>query len=155
MAQVPQAHLWLAGSGPLEGQLKDQVAKLNLTQRIHFIGWQSNPTPFFKAADIFVCPSRHEPLGSIFIESWIHKVPVISTASEGPASAITNNIDGLLTPIDDVNELATAINKLIASKTMRIELINNGMKTYNKNHSEEHIVAQYIEFFKKILKNKQ
>lgn len=153
MSKVQNAHLWLAGTGPLENQLKAQAATLGLSERIHFLGWQYNPSQFFKAADIFVCPSRHEPLGSIVIESWIHELPVVATASEGPSSLITDGIDGLLTVIDDVDELASAINKLIDDKSLRKNLVDNALINYEKNHCESKIVSQYIDFFQSIIKN--
>ena len=39
------------------------------------------------AADLLVCPSRHEPLGNVVIEAWAAGVPVVATASDGPAGA--------------------------------------------------------------------
>ena len=39
---------------------------------------------YVAAADCFVMPSRHEPLGNVVLEAWATGVPCVTTASEGP-----------------------------------------------------------------------
>ena len=39
------------------------------------------------AADLLVCPSLHEPLGNVVIEAWSAGLPVVATASDGPAGS--------------------------------------------------------------------
>ena len=152
---VPKAHLWLAGEGPSEAELRKLAENLGLSERIHFLGWQKDPTPFFKAADIFVCPSRHEPLGNVVLEGWVHDIPVVATASEGPSILIKDNFNGLLTKLNDEYDLSGAINKLISDTELRKVLRKNAIDTYEKNFSQSIVIKKYLEFFQKILKNNE
>ncbi|MBT4939313.1 MAG: glycosyltransferase, partial [Rhodospirillaceae bacterium] len=70
VARVPNTYLWLAGEGPLRGELELLAEKLGIKPRTRFLGWRDDPEALFAAADLFICPSRHEPLGNVVIESW-------------------------------------------------------------------------------------
>ena len=42
MPKIPDAYLWIAGSGPLEKKLKGQVKRLKLDRRVKFLGWRED-----------------------------------------------------------------------------------------------------------------
>ena len=155
LAQVDDAILWLAGDGPEEAALKKLCAELNLTERVRFLGWRNDVAALMETADLFICPSRHEGLGSIVVESWLHNCPIIATASQGPGELIDNNETGLLTPIDDVDALGDAIKSLIADPAEAKKLADNAHKKYMDKHSKAVIVNQYHEFFHNVAGKKK
>ena len=150
LQQIPNAILWLAGAGPEEANLKALCHKLGLDERVRFLGWRTDVTTLMASVDLFVCPSRHEGLGSIVMESWAHRCPIIATNSQGPGEAITDGISGLLTPIDDADALANAIGKVLESDDLRRALIEGGTRVYAEGYSKTHIVQQYVEFYSRI-----
>ncbi|MCO1333355.1 glycosyltransferase [Microbulbifer sp. OS29] len=150
--QIPNATLWLAGSGPEESKLKSLCQKLGLEQRVRFLGWRNDVTALMRTADLFVCPSRHEGLGSIVMESWAHRCPIVATDSQGPGEVITSGKTGLITPIDNVAELAKAIKSVIESPALRQSLIENAADEYAKTYSKQVIVDSYIELYDKLMK---
>ncbi|MFC6670336.1 glycosyltransferase [Marinobacterium aestuariivivens] len=87
LADLPDVMLWLAGSGPEETSLKALCSQLGLDERVRFLGWRDDVTTLMRTADLFVCPSRHEGLGSIVMESWAHGCPIVATNSQGPAKS--------------------------------------------------------------------
>ena len=96
MAQVPKAHLWLAGSGPLDSALKAQAGQLGIADRVHFLGWRGDAISLIAAADVLVCSSRLEPLGNVVLEGWAQGTPVVAAAAKGPDSLIDEGESGLL-----------------------------------------------------------
>nr|WP_217637444.1 glycosyltransferase [Desulfuromusa kysingii] len=151
MAQMPDVILWLAGSGPEEQNLKKQCHELGLDERIRFLGWRTDVTALMRTADVFVCPSRHEGLGSIVMESWFHGCPIIATNSQGPGEVIEDGVTGLLTPVDQVEALVTGINRLLKDRKGRNTLIANGKTHYHQHYCKEVIVGMYESFFSEIL----
>ena len=113
VARVPDVYLWLAGDGPLRGELEAQAEKLGIKPRVRFLGWRSDTGPLLAAADIFVCPSRHEPLGNVVIEAWAHGTPVVAADSLGPGTLIEQGKTGLLVPVDDAAAMAAALRSLV------------------------------------------
>lgn len=149
-AKVKEAYFWIIGEGPLKEELLSLSQALKISSRIRFIPWQKDPGSFYKAADIFVCPSRHEPLGNVILEAWSHGLPVIATASQGALELITNG-QGLLVPLDNSISLADTLNRLISHPKEKSILGSKGF-TYVKNHfSAENVVEEYLAFFNKIL----
>ncbi|EUC70044.1 glycosyl transferase family 1 [Alcanivorax sp. 97CO-5] len=147
LQSIPDAVLWLAGSGPEEVALKRRCETLGLTGRVRFLGWRSDVTSLMRTADLFVCPSRHEGLGSIVLESWAHSCPIVATRSQGPAELIDHGATGLLTPVDDPQTLAEAINLLLRDTRLREQLVEAGRQHYHACYSRTKIVGRYLEFF--------
>ena len=62
-------HLVIVGDGPMYRELVKQTRRQAWGTRVHWAGWQSDPDPYYALADLFVCPSRHEPLGNVILEA--------------------------------------------------------------------------------------
>ncbi len=151
LVDIPDAILWLAGSGPEEQALKKLCVDLNLNGRVRFLGWRNDVTALMKTADLFVCPSRHEGLGSIVMESWAHGCPIIATASQGPGEVIEDGVTGLLTPVDDVASLSAAIKKILNKGQLRRALVENGLNGYRISYSQKVIVKQYEDLYESLM----
>ncbi len=147
LVDVPDAILWLAGSGPEDSALKKLAEDLDLKERVRFLGWRNDVTALMKTADIFICPSRYEGLGSIVMESWAHECPIIATASEGPGELIEDGVTGLLTPVDQKTELTEAINSLIHDPQFQMRLVKMASDHYWKSFSRDVIVKQYEDLY--------
>nr|WP_067286511.1 glycosyltransferase [Marinobacterium profundum] len=154
LTEMPGVTLWLAGSGPEEQNLKALCAKLGLESRVRFLGWRTDVTALMRTADLFVCPSRHEGLGSIVMESWAHRCPIVATDSQGPGESITDGVSGLLTPIDDAKALAKAMNSVLQSDDLRQHLIQSASDVYANGYSKASIVERYAQFYQQIRHSK-
>jgi glycosyltransferase involved in cell wall biosynthesis len=144
------AVLWLAGDGPEKDNLQQLANELGIAEQVRFLGWQGDVNALMQAADLFICPSRHEGLGSIIIEAWFNQCPMVATASQGPSELITDQKNGLVTPIDDVSALAEAINTLLENPQEAKELARLGYLEYQQKYSRDGIIEQYKDFFKRI-----
>ena len=147
LAKIPEAHLWIAGVGGLETKLRAMADALGVGDRVRFLGWRTDPSALYRAADICVFPSRYEPLGNVVIQSWAHGLPVIAAASQGPSALIRDGQDGLLVPIDDAEALAEAINRLIADPMLCIRMVQNAAERVEAEFSAAAVVAQWRELF--------
>ena len=150
LAEIPDAILWLAGSGPEEEPLRRLCTELGLASRVRFLGWREDVTALMRAADVFVCPSRHEGLGSIVLESWVHRCPIVATRSQGPAELITDGDDGLLTPVDDAPGLGRAVAELLARPDRRAALAEAGARTYARTYSRAAIADAYVKLYARL-----
>ena len=155
MVEIPDAYLWIAGSGPLENKLKIQTKKLRLDKRVKFLGWREDKEILMATADICVFPSRNDAFGAVTIESWAAKKTIVACKSPGPSAIISHMHDGILVEIDNVKELAKSINTLINNKTLAENLANNGYKKFQKNYTEKIFVRNILDIYTKILSTKE
>lgn len=119
LMQLPEAWLWLAGSGPEEAALRHLARSLGIADRVRFLGWRRDAGALYRAADICVFPSRKEPLGNVVIQSWVYGLPVVASRAIGPANLIREGQDGLLVPINDSDALAAGIRRLLGDAALR------------------------------------
>jgi glycosyltransferase involved in cell wall biosynthesis len=147
LAQLPDAWLWIAGAGPQEAKLKAMAQALNVADRVRFLGWRTDASALYRAADVCVFPSRHEPLGNVVIQAWAHGLPVVAAKSQGPAALIEEGKDGLLIEIDDAPALADRVGGLLKDAKLRARLAERGRKRVAAEFSEAAVVGQWKALF--------
>lgn len=64
--------------------------------RIIFAGSTTDPVSFYKAADAFVLPTRHDPCSLVVLEALAMGVPVISTVYNGACEIMTDGQHGFV-----------------------------------------------------------
>jgi glycosyltransferase involved in cell wall biosynthesis len=147
LTQIPGAYLWIAGTGPLEAELKALAQTRGVADRVRFLGWRQDAGALYAAADLCLFPSRYEPLGNVVIQAWAHGLPVIAAASQGPSTLIVQGEDGLLVPVDDAPALAEAAKRLLANPALRQSMAEAGKRRVDKEFSEMAVVAQWQSLF--------
>ncbi|MBP5857076.1 glycosyltransferase [Marivibrio halodurans] len=150
LAQLPGAYLWIAGIGPEEARLKALAGELGVAGRVRFLGWRADVPALFASADIFLCSSRHEPLGNMVIEAWAHGVPVVAAASQGPRQLIVDGRTGLLAANEDADALARAAGRVIADPALGVDLASQGREVFQSRYDEATVVAAYQDFFERV-----
>jgi glycosyltransferase involved in cell wall biosynthesis len=125
--------LTLVGDGPLDGDLRAQVAALGLQGRVQFAGRASDDDlpAHYHASDVFVLPSiaETEAYGVVQIEAMASGVPVISTnLPTGVPWVNQHRVTGLIVPPRDPAALADALRMLIDDAPLRRTLGANGRR---------------------------
>jgi glycosyltransferase involved in cell wall biosynthesis len=84
--RVLNLHVVFAGSGPLEGDLRDLAAR-RIPARATFLGFQNQSAlpAIYAAADLLVLPSSYEPWGLVVNEALASGLPVIASDRVGAA----------------------------------------------------------------------
>ena len=147
LADLPDCYLWLAGEGPEGAGLRRQAEDLGIMSRVRFLGWREDTAALYEAADILVCPSRHEPLGNVIIEAWSHRLPVVAARAAGPEELIMDGQSGILTPLEDVAALAAGICDLLSDDALRNAIAAQGRKEFEADYTEAAVVARYRDLF--------
>ena len=107
---IPAAGLTILGEGPCEASLRALADRLGLADKVHFLGFQSNPYPWMKWADLFVLSSRYEGLPNVMLEALSLGTPVVGMDCPGGVREILQPCPiGRVTPAGDVSRLGQAI----------------------------------------------
>lgn len=154
--QAPQVDgrplvLVVAGDGPEREALAQAGRRMGIEGRVVWAGWQNDTAPFYALADVFVCPSRREPLGNVILEAWQHRLPVLSTRNEGASALLQDGENGLLAPLSDPAGLAEALTRLLAmDPEARARLAEAGHATLQRDHRESAVLAAYLDLYARL-----
>ena len=144
--------LMLVGEGPLREELQHKAKSLGVADRVRWAGWQDSVTPYAAAADIWLAPSRHEPLGNTALDGWVHEVPVIASRTGGLEMLIEHGKSGLLVAVGDSDALREAILSVAGDAELSAKLVDGGMKRFLKDYGEDGIVAKYVAYYNELTK---
>ena len=100
-ATRPDAMFAIAGEGPAREHLQSLVARLGLTDHVHFIGYLQRERELancYAAADVFVFASRTETQGLVLLEAFAQGRPVVSTAHLGTTSILQSGCGARVAP---------------------------------------------------------
>ncbi len=151
LTHLPDLHLWIAGEGACERDLRARAASLGVAERVNFLGWRDDREALLKAADICLVPSSHEPFGNVVVNAWANRTPVIATASEGPSFLIEDEANGLLVPVGDSSAMADAVSRVMSQQELAYSLVAGGEATVVESFSEEAVASAYIGLFKRLI----
>lgn len=143
--------LVLAGDGPLRTELEDAGTSLGITGRLRWAGWRNDPTPLFQSCDLFVCPSRHEPLGNVILEAWANTLPVVSTATAAARELIREGENGVTAPCEDAAALSERMAAVIRDNSLRETIAREGHRTLVAEHGRAAVVGAYLSLYDQLL----
>ena len=86
---------YIVGGGPIEKEIRDQIAKHKMEKHISMLGMKNNPYPYIKNCDLFIQPSLFEGYSLSIMEAKILGTPILATHAAA-GNQIDSGIDGFL-----------------------------------------------------------
>jgi glycosyltransferase involved in cell wall biosynthesis len=97
----------ICGAGPMTDEVRKFAQKRDNVDHLGFISEEELPK-IYRAADLFILPSRHETFGLVAIEAMASGLPVVASNIPGPQDIIENT-HGQLVKVGDYEGLANAV----------------------------------------------
>lgn len=110
---IPQAHFVFVGDGPLRDQTEAAIEEAGLTTRFHLTGLRRDVPELLTTFDVFALSSLWEGLPRVLPQAMAAGLPMIATAIDGNAEAISDGVNGRLVPPADPPALARAVIALL------------------------------------------
>ncbi|WP_370455093.1 glycosyltransferase family 4 protein [Haloarcula sp. CBA1131] len=130
---------------PLRDSLESTVADEGLTDAVEFLGrvpYQKMPS-VFRAADLFVLPSRTEGFPRTVIEALACETPVVASDLEQTSKIV--NQTGETVQVGNVEGFATAISDLLSDQRGLSELGKHGRAIVTTRYNWEETVQETTE----------
>lgn len=125
--------LKIAGTGPLEQELKDKIKKFSLEPFVSFEGFVKDVPYFLQSVDMLVHPSRWEGFGYAIVEAAAMKIPSIAFNISSNQEIIEDGETGILIPAFQTQKFAEAIIGLYHDKSKIQEM---GIKAQRKVYKQ-------------------
>ena len=141
--------LWILGDGNQRNQVEQYIKENNLKDSVTLFGFQSNPYPFMKAADLVVCSSNYEGFSTVITESTILGKAIVTTDCSGMREILGDSECGLITENDDEAFLA-GVREMLSNQQLR-ENYSQHSAERGKCFSMEKLVFQAEDYFRKVV----
>jgi len=119
-ADLPNSVLVIIGEGRHKNIFLKKARSSN--SDIRFENYKHDVKDYYSIFDVFVCPSREEPMGRVILEALDAATPVIASDIEGPKDILTE-YPGTLVPVDNIEQMKNALIKAKDSSKKNIEQV--------------------------------
>ena len=150
----PEMQLLIVGDGSLRKQMEEQTHKAGLEKAVEFAGRQPQEklSSYYDRIDILLMPSRSEGFGLTAIEGMARGCVVLAARTGGLPEVVRNGEVGLLHEPEQVEDLASQINKLIEQPALWKQFSNEAI-AYVQRFSFERFSQLFNNLYQKISNN--
>lgn len=136
--------------GPYSDQLHAEAGALDrgLRARLTIVSETGKPYRYLQAADIALCCSRVESYPRVTLEAMAFGLPLITTPVFGIAEQVRDGINALFYGPGDIAQLASRIEELLASPSMRAMLASNARPVLESLPNFEDMLDEYGRAFR-------
>ena len=122
--EIPDAKLYIIGSGPESEALKSKVKSQKLEDKVFLIGQVAHDKVLehLKAGDIFILNTGYEGFSHFLLEAMAMEIPIITTRVGGNVELIESGKEGILAEYDNKEELKKKIIELAKNEELRKKL---------------------------------
>jgi glycosyltransferase involved in cell wall biosynthesis len=136
--------LLIIADGPERENIVQLIKKYNAGDSVLLVSGAEDVAPYLAASDVFVLPSRFEGLSNALLEAMSCGLPVISTRVGGSKDVIQDGVNGLLVDVDNEEQLAGAMGRVLEDRQMAESLGKNARETVKAKHDISKIADAYI-----------
>ncbi|MBE9575075.1 MAG: glycosyltransferase family 4 protein, partial [Proteobacteria bacterium] len=149
----PEIHLVYVGKGDLEEEVRSEVSRTGVSEKVTFLGWRDDIPEIMQVLDIFVLPSLNEGMGRVLVEAMAAGKPIVASNVGGIPDLVKDGQNGFLVKPGDSKSLSFAIKKLLDDKKMREEMGKKGRAmagNYSVKKMVKKIDALYASLFERV-----
>lgn len=136
-----KVQLILLGDGPQRAYLTRLATRLGIKENVFFLGYRNDVDECLKAFDLFALPSLSECHSIGLIEAMRAGLPIVCTNVGGNRESVAHDHDALVVNPKDVHGLTKAINTILEDKILAKKLGTKARKRYQKDFSNENMIA--------------
>lgn len=109
----------ILGEGPDKQQLEDLIKQYDLNDLVYLLGFQSNPYPYIKNCDVFICPSRAEGFSTVASEAVVLHKPCLVTNCSGMNELFGDNSEYGYIVANDEEGIYDGMKKFILNQELQ------------------------------------
>ena len=148
------ALLLLVGDGKLMHEVKNQVKKLRLDEKVIFTGFRDDPEKFIALADICILNSVREGLPRVVMQYITGGKPTITTKLPGIDEIVKDGINGCVFSMHDPEALYNKLSDLLSDDDKLEKLTNGAKETDVSNWSIENMGKKIEDLYSSALLSK-
>ena len=162
-AKSPDLYLLIVGPRSVDenntidpGYVEEQYSLLDahgLTGRVVFTGMveeKSKLAGYYKVADAFVFPTRHEGFGNAILEAMASQLPVVVTCLPELEDVVQDKINAVFVPLDDVDAFEQAVSKVIDNPSFAYQIGVNARECIKRDFYYDKWQSSLVNFYRAV-----
>lgn len=149
-AAIP-SRLLLIGSGPEKEQARALVEEKGLSDRVQFLGVQSDISGILPCADLYLLISSHESFGLTALEAMSCGVPVVGTSGSGMEEFLGDGAAGMLFEVGDIPAITEGCLAILGDPDRAKAMGRAGRRRVEKQYAEDKITTRYEDLYHRTL----
>ena len=146
----PDISLDIIGKGPEEEKIRKLIKRLNIKNKVNFMGEVSNKDirKHYYDSDVLIMPSVWmEQFGIVGLEAIASGTPVIASDMGGIRDWLKDKENGFLVPTRSPKKIAEAIKKIFSNKKLIETFSKYGRKLFEHNFTKEKHYKKLVEIY--------
>ena len=127
-----RVHYLICGVGPENEKLQSLAKKMNVFNRIHFLGFRSDIKELMRDSDLFLFTTLQEGLPRSMMEAMACGLPCIASNIRGNVDLLDDKMGGYLCDCNDASYIAEKINVLADDEALRKSMSEHNLETIKK-----------------------
>ncbi len=152
--KFPAVRFLIAGSGPLENSLRAEIKKQGLDAHVQLVGHVADRgelVNLYRGAVAYVHAAHYEGLPTVLLEAMACGRPAVATAVSGALDVIEDGHNGLLVPVSQPSQMATAVMRLLQQPDLAQSLAAQARQTIEEKYSWRVVSRHYAEQYNSLL----
>jgi glycosyltransferase involved in cell wall biosynthesis len=145
------ARLTIVGDGSQRLALEQQSHRLGIADAVTFAGFQENPFPWLRAADLYVSRSRYEGFGQSVLEAMCLGLPVVTTATAGMGQVIRDGENGFLADHIGADAIAEAILRALDDRARLSRVARAGTEMVETRYHLKQTSRRYQSIYEEMM----
>ena len=137
LSHYHDSKLVIAGKGGMIDELRAQVNRLGLGNKVYFTGYlgSKDVQKMYKCSDVSVFPSTYEPFGIVALEAMLSGTPVVVSDIGGLNEIVEHGVNGMKSYAGNPNSLADSILALLFDKNLCNNITQNAKQKVKANYN--------------------
>ncbi len=154
IARRPEATLSIVGEGNLEADLRALARDIKVDKAVRFMGRveHGDISKHYRAADIFVLPSKNEGMSNTVLEAIASGLPIVSTTVGGNSTLVKNDENGFLVEPADSEALADAVLRIAAAPELARKM-GERSRHIAETMSWRNVAAAYVRLYRQCVES--
>ncbi len=151
---IPQAVFRLVGDcdpGNPTSFTEKEVRAWVSSGAIEWLGYRTDIPELLRESNLVCLPSYREGLPKTLIEACAAQRAIVATDVTGCREAVSNGINGVLVPVQNPEQLATAITQLLSNQDLRMQYAKNGRTRAENEFSSSIVIEQTLKVYESML----
>lgn len=143
----PQSKLLIVGDGPSRNGLEAIAKKLNISSRVIFLGFQTDPSPYMALMDVFLLTSFTEGTSMTLLEAMSLGLPMIASRVGGTPEIIEDRKTGFLFEPSSVKQLIAFMIELKENENLRKQMGDEALATFKRRFTAQAMSDSYSNIY--------